>query len=228
MARQPLMLTFANPLMNLLLRSPWHSVASREIMLIAVTGRKSGKTYTTPVNYVQEGDLLSVISQRKRTWWRNLRGGAPVTVQLRGKRLAATAEVMEDSASVAASLLRHLQAMPQYAEPLGVGKDEAGQFILADVERAATTKVMVRVHLLETHDDDTADQENTPIIVAATGRPAKKRIKLVKPKSASPAATAMVEQSAPDEPAAPVETDVTAGGRKKKRINLPPATRVSQ
>ncbi len=148
MARQPLMLTFANPFMKALLRSPWHSVASREIMLIAVTGRKSGKTYTTPVNYVQKGNQLSVISQRKRTWWRNLRGGAAVIVYLRGKKLAATAEVMEDSASVAASLLRHLQAMHQYAEPLGVGKDENDQFILADVARAATTKVMVRLGYL--------------------------------------------------------------------------------
>jgi len=38
MARQPLMLTFANPLMKALLRSPWHSVASREIMLICGNG----------------------------------------------------------------------------------------------------------------------------------------------------------------------------------------------
>ena len=228
MARQPLMLTFANPLMKALLRSPWHSVASREIMLIAVTGRKSGKTYTTPVNYVQEGNLLSVISQRKRTWWRNLRGGAPVTVHLRGKRLAATAEVIEDTARITASLLRHLQAMPQYAEPLGVGKDQAGQFILADVERAATTKVMVRVHLLEADDDAEPVNEDSAVTVIPTGRPEKKRIKLVKPKAVSPAANAVVDQSAPDEPAAPVETDVTAGGRKKKRLKLPPATRVSQ
>jgi len=228
MARQPLMLTFANPLMSLLLRSPWHSVASREVMLIAVTGRKSGKTYTTPVNYVQEGNLLSVISQRKRTWWRNLRGGATVIVYLRGKKLAATAEVIEDTSTVAASLLRHLRAVPQYAEPLGVGKDENGQFMLADVARASTTKVMVHVHLLETHDDDATDQENAAVTVAATGRPEKKRIKLVKPKAVSPAQRAVADQSALDEPVTAATTDVSVSGRQKKRLNLPPATRVSQ
>jgi deazaflavin-dependent oxidoreductase (nitroreductase family) len=63
-------------------------------MLISVTGRKSGRTYTTPVNYVREGDELTVLSRRGRAWWRNLADPAPVLVQLRGKRQAGVGQVL--------------------------------------------------------------------------------------------------------------------------------------
>ena len=53
---------------------------SKSILLITVTGRKSGKKYTTPVNYLRRGDELTIISLHTRTWWRNLRGGREVTI----------------------------------------------------------------------------------------------------------------------------------------------------
>ena len=78
----------ANPTMKLLLRSPLHRMASGSTMLITVTGRKTGARYTTPVNYVRDGSTLTVFSWRQRTWWRNLRGGAPVALRLRGPSLS--------------------------------------------------------------------------------------------------------------------------------------------
>jgi deazaflavin-dependent oxidoreductase (nitroreductase family) len=63
------------------------------MMLVTVTGRKSGRGHTTPVNYVREGNQLTVVSRRDRTWWRNVAGGAPVTVRLSGKEVAGRAEV---------------------------------------------------------------------------------------------------------------------------------------
>ncbi|MCB0144872.1 MAG: nitroreductase family deazaflavin-dependent oxidoreductase, partial [Caldilineaceae bacterium] len=88
MAQRNLSLAIANPMMKFILQSPLHRIASSQIMLITVTGRKSGKQYTTPVNFVEIDDfedegLLSVVSHQHRTWWRNLRGGAPVTIVLR-------------------------------------------------------------------------------------------------------------------------------------------------
>lgn len=149
MAKRNLNLMIANPLMKLLLRSPWHWVASNQILLITVTGRKSGKQYTTPVNYIREDDTLTVISHRHRTWWRNLRGGAPVIVYVRGKKLKATGQVFEEKTAVAERFYKYLQAFPQFAEPLGVGLDAEKQPIRADVETSAEGKVMVEIHLQE-------------------------------------------------------------------------------
>ncbi|MCB0183370.1 MAG: nitroreductase family deazaflavin-dependent oxidoreductase, partial [Caldilineaceae bacterium] len=87
MAKLNLTLLIGNPMLKWLLRSPWHAAASNEVLLITVTGRKTGKRYTTPVNYVRDGDVLSVLSHAHRTWWRNLRGGAPVTIVLQGKTI---------------------------------------------------------------------------------------------------------------------------------------------
>ena len=62
-----------NPIIILLLCSPLHSLIDKSMMLITLTGRKSGKKYTFPVSYVRDGDTLLMISQREHTWWKNLR-----------------------------------------------------------------------------------------------------------------------------------------------------------
>ena len=48
------MTTIFNPFMVWLLRSPLHKLASKNTLLITFTGRKSGKKYTTPVNYASD------------------------------------------------------------------------------------------------------------------------------------------------------------------------------
>ncbi len=65
-----------NPCITWLLRSPLHAVVSRIYMLITFTGSKSGTVYTTPVQYAQQGDRLSIITSAGYTWWKNLRSGA--------------------------------------------------------------------------------------------------------------------------------------------------------
>ncbi len=146
MAKLNLTLLIGNPLMKLLLRSPWHWNASGELMLITVTGRKTGKRYTTPVNYVQDANLLSVLTHAHRTWWRNLRGGAPVEVVLRGRREKGVGFAYEGAAAVE-RFYRHLQLEPKFAPLFDVAVDEAGQPLRASAESAAAGKVMVEVQL---------------------------------------------------------------------------------
>lgn len=76
----------AKPVVVLVLRSPVHVLLSRHLLLLTVTGRKSGKRYTFPVGYVLDGDRLRVVSRPDHGWWRNLAGEAPVDVLLRGKK----------------------------------------------------------------------------------------------------------------------------------------------
>jgi deazaflavin-dependent oxidoreductase (nitroreductase family) len=136
-----------NPIMAWLLRSPLHGFVSNSMMLITVAGRKSGKEYTVPVNYVRDDNVLLATSYRRRTWWRNLRGGVAVTVRLAGQDHQGIAQVVEDDEGVAAHLLAYLHKAPHIAKYLQVRLDPDGQPNREEVARAARERVMVRVQL---------------------------------------------------------------------------------
>ena len=135
-----------NPIMMWLLRSPLHSLLSGSTMIITYTGRKSGKTFSTPVNYVRDGDALWAVSYRHRTWWRSL-NDSPVTLRVQGKDVTGVAKAITDEREVADSLMAYLRKAPQIAQYLGVGLDASGQPKAEDVAEAAKTRVMVRVQL---------------------------------------------------------------------------------
>lgn len=54
----PAVFRLVNPLMKLLLRSPLHGLVSKRLMLLTMTGRKSGKQYSIPVGYTQVAETL--------------------------------------------------------------------------------------------------------------------------------------------------------------------------
>lgn len=136
-----------NTPMSWLLRSPLHSMISKNFMLITYRGRKSGKTFTTPVNYVCIGNELMVISLRHRSWWRNLRGGARVSVRVQGQERQARGQAIEEPQTVAAYLTRFLQESPHSARYMNVSLDANGQPDPAGVARAAEDRVIVRLEL---------------------------------------------------------------------------------
>ena len=104
MARTEFPFTVINQTVNRvtrpILRSPAHKLLSRRLLLLTVTGRRSGRTFTIPVSYLeQDGRLLIQPSAPERkVWWRNLRGdGAPVRVRLRGRDRAGHAVARGDA-----------------------------------------------------------------------------------------------------------------------------------
>lgn len=83
-----------NPMMTWLLQSPLHFFVSKHYMLITFRGRKSGKSYTTPVQYKWTDDReLFVITSKKYIWWKNLKDGAEVTLMIKRQALTASAGV---------------------------------------------------------------------------------------------------------------------------------------
>jgi deazaflavin-dependent oxidoreductase (nitroreductase family) len=136
-----------NPMMVWLLKSPFHFFISKGVMLVTVTGRKSGKSISTPTNYLRDGNTLWVISWRERTWWRNLRSSANVWVLLAGKRVEGRGQVIEEEKAVAQSLFEYYRKAPQVAKYVQISLDAAGLPISADCERAAQKMVVVRVVL---------------------------------------------------------------------------------
>ncbi|MCA9914759.1 MAG: nitroreductase family deazaflavin-dependent oxidoreductase [Anaerolineae bacterium] len=104
-----------NPMMKWLLGSPLHFFTSGMFMLISFTGRKSGKTYMTPVQYKQDGNTLYVITSAEYTWWKNLRGGADVKLRLRGKDISAWAETSSDPETIAAVVEKFYPSLSEEA-----------------------------------------------------------------------------------------------------------------
>jgi hypothetical protein len=89
---------YVNPVVRTVLRSPVHGLLSRHLMLLTVTARRSGRLFTIPVGYEQRGERLVVSLQwpERKRWWRNLEGGAPVVVVVRGTRRTGTARVVHE------------------------------------------------------------------------------------------------------------------------------------
>jgi deazaflavin-dependent oxidoreductase (nitroreductase family) len=135
-----------NNTMKVVLRSPVHGMVSKTVLLITFTGRKSGKTYTTPVSYSQFGNEVHIFTHA--VWWRNLCNGAPVTLRIRGHEFQGTAEtVAEDKKAIAAELMAHLRQVPFDAQFYDVTFDEHKNPNPEQVEKAAQSVVMVCVQL---------------------------------------------------------------------------------
>lgn len=136
-----------NPIMIWLLRSPLHFFVSGNTMLLQFKGKKSGRDYAVPVNYLRQGERLLTTSQRQRTWWRNLRGGVQVAVRLKGQQLHGTAAVVEETSEVAFLLMEYLTAAPKLAGYYQVELDSEGLPSASDVSTAAMDKVMIVTQL---------------------------------------------------------------------------------
>lgn len=138
-----------NPIVAGILRSPLHAAMSNSTMLLTFSGRKSGRTYTTPVNYVRDGDELLVVGSRGHSWWKNLRGAAVVSVRVRGREMRGEAEAFEGEAAEE-GLLAVLRAVPAYRRYWKVELGEGGRPQSPDaLRRVARDNALVRIRKLE-------------------------------------------------------------------------------
>ncbi len=120
------LLRVANPLLARLLRSSLHPVVSGSLLLLTVTGRRTGTEYTFPVGYERRGDRLFVTTHHTN-WWRNVREDATVEVVLRGERRRGRARVVTDPDEVAGYLADAIDRHGRrYATRLGVRLTDEG------------------------------------------------------------------------------------------------------
>lgn len=135
-----------NNIPKLLLRSPLHRLMSDKVLLLSFSGRKSGKRYTLPLSYAQSGDTLLLGTET--AWYKNLRGGVPVQVRLRGQRRSGRAEIIDDEAGMRESYSTILKLYPDYGRFIDVALDADGQANAAAVTRARQRGlVVIRVQL---------------------------------------------------------------------------------
>lgn len=135
-----------NDFMSWVLRSPLHGMLSDGILLLTITGRKTGKEFTFPVGYYRENGYLWVITSRDRTWWKNLRGGAEVSLLLKRKPVKALADTDLDEKAVEARMYEYVKHVPQAAKSLGI-RIQNGNANAADIARTAKDRLFVRLQL---------------------------------------------------------------------------------
>jgi hypothetical protein len=136
-----------NPLMEWLLKSPLHGMLSGNTMIVYYKGCKSGKAYHLPVGYLRANNTLLTVSYKRRTWWRNMCSGADVMVLLKGKRLPAYAQVIEDDAGVAEGLRAFISENPRFAGLFKVNVGADGQLDPVGLQQAASMRVIMRTSL---------------------------------------------------------------------------------
>jgi hypothetical protein len=139
-----------NPIMRTLLRSPIHGLLSRSLMLITFTGRKSGRQFTTPVRYVVQDGVVRCFTSKQNLWWRNLRGGANVTLRISGRDQACRAIAIEDDpATIKSHLSQYLAVFPQDAAYHDIRLGPGKKLVEEDLERASSEAVVVEARSLE-------------------------------------------------------------------------------
>ncbi|MDJ0498027.1 MAG: nitroreductase family deazaflavin-dependent oxidoreductase [Acidimicrobiia bacterium] len=91
-----------NRLMRLMLRTPGlQRLVGRSTALLTFVGRKSGKSYTTPISYSQRGERVILTCHESRQWWRNVRSNPRVRLRLAGKERTGIACVADEESAPA-------------------------------------------------------------------------------------------------------------------------------
>lgn len=120
--------------MRFVLSLPIATPLGRSLMLVFITGRKTGRIYRQPISYAVDGDVLLTPGGGK--WKLNLRPDAPVRIRLRGQDITAAPELVSDTDEVDKLLTTMVAANPRAAAFIGIARDKDGHFDRVGLERA--------------------------------------------------------------------------------------------
>jgi hypothetical protein len=126
-----------NPAVRLVLSSPLHELLDPAVVLLHVTGRKTGHRYDIPVGYAPIDGRLTVVTAA--AWRVNLRGVAEVEVTLRGCRRRMHVMLEEEPAAVAVACQRVIDQLGwrQASRQLGISGSDGRQPTLLELKEAA-------------------------------------------------------------------------------------------
>lgn len=137
-----------NVMMKGMLRTPglqrWIGNA---IALITVTGRRTGKSYTTPVTYYRDGDTVIVITKKFRNWWRNLREKPEVDLRLKGRTFRGHARASIGDESELDFFVKFLENRRFDAKAYGVTFTPDGHINREEARRVLSQIVLIRITL---------------------------------------------------------------------------------
>mgnify|MGYP001240244645 CR=1 FL=1 len=107
-----------NRLVIKVLESPGHRLLSKTTDVVRFTGRRSGRTITTPTQYVSTDDGLAIFvgNPSEKTWWRNFTEPRDVDVLVQRHWQAMSGRVVtcdEDPVLAARLLQSYLDKFPR-------------------------------------------------------------------------------------------------------------------
>src|SRR5580700_12346080 len=111
--RQATMMRIVNVPMRRILALPFSTPLSKRLMLLYLTGRRSGRSYRQPVSYVRDGD--SLLTPGGGNWKLNLEPGRPERIRLGGRDLTARPELIDALDTIDTSLMTMTAANPRMA-----------------------------------------------------------------------------------------------------------------
>jgi len=111
MQRRARIMRMINVPMRRVLSLPFPTPLGRRLMVVTLTGRKTGRIYRQPVSYVKDGDTL--LTPGGGAWTRNLREDTAVPARINGKDVRLTPELLSDPDQVERLLLQMAETNPR-------------------------------------------------------------------------------------------------------------------
>jgi hypothetical protein len=111
--------------MRALLGLPFPTPPSRRLMLVFLTGRKTGRSYRQPVSYVRDGSEL--LTPGGGNWKLNLADGRSERIRLRGRDVLARPEIVDDAGQIEQLLAVMTAANPMVGRFVAIPRGPDGR-----------------------------------------------------------------------------------------------------
>ena len=135
--------------MRVVLGLPVATPLSSRLMLVSLTGRKTGRSYRQPVSYVRQGSTL--LTPGGGNWKLNLVEGRAERIRLRGRDVLARPEIVNDVEDIDRLLATMTHANPMVSRFVGIPRGPDGSLDRDRLQAAVRYGFrIVRWHLDET------------------------------------------------------------------------------
>jgi hypothetical protein len=149
MRRQAIIMRIVNVPMRRILGLPFRTPLSKNLMLLYLTGRRTGKSYRQPVSYVRHDDVLLTPGGGK--WKLNLEPGRPEKIRLGGRDVQARPDLVADIDEIDRLLIVMTAANPRTAGFIPIPRRDDGHFDQTALANAVSHGFrIVRWHLDKT------------------------------------------------------------------------------
>jgi hypothetical protein len=124
--RQATMMRIVNVPMRRILALPFSTPLSKRLMLLYLTGRRSGRSYRQPVSYVKDGE--SLLTPGGGNWKLNLEPGRPERIRLNGRDVSARPDLLADVDEIDSALVKMTAINPRTASFIPITRHDDGHF----------------------------------------------------------------------------------------------------
>jgi hypothetical protein len=120
------MMRVINVPMRRILALPFSTPLSKRLMLLYLTGRRTGQSYRQPVSYVEDGE--SLLTPGGGNWKLNLQPGRPERIRLNGRDVSARPDLIDDVDEIDSALIKMAAVNPRTLSFIPITRKDDGHF----------------------------------------------------------------------------------------------------